>query len=157
MDFIRSSSEKRNLWPVEHFFPPVFFQISADLESGMVRGSFFRKYFLWNPYFNLHCWSWWHQGTIHISPDTARWNNQVCPTSISLWNRTNTVNRIFENKNPSLLHNLGQPYHLHPLWGVLPEDCQDSVLLFFACVGLGWILLFHWWSTKRGPCKGFAL
>ena len=25
MDFIRSTSEKMNLWPVEHFFPPVFF------------------------------------------------------------------------------------------------------------------------------------
>ena len=30
MDFIRSTSEKMNLWPVEHFFPPFFFQISAD-------------------------------------------------------------------------------------------------------------------------------
>ena len=50
-----------NLWPVEHFFPPFFSRsalISTDLEKNggksvqLVRGSFFQKYFLWNPYFN---------------------------------------------------------------------------------------------------------
>ena len=60
-----------NLWPVEHFFPPFFFQISAksvliwkktgEKSVQLVRGSFFRKYFLWNPYssrsseFLSHC------------------------------------------------------------------------------------------------------
>ena len=63
MDFIKSTSEKMNLWPVEHFFPPFFFPdqccFSADLEKTgeksvqLARGSFFRKYFLWNPYFSF--------------------------------------------------------------------------------------------------------
>ena len=33
MDFVSSTSIEMNLWPVEHFCPPFFFQISADLEK----------------------------------------------------------------------------------------------------------------------------
>ena len=35
MDFIRSTSEKMNLWPVEHFFPPFFSR------SVLIGGKFF--------------------------------------------------------------------------------------------------------------------
>ena len=58
MDFISSTSKKINIWPFEHFFPPVFFpdQCWSGKNGGksvqLVRGSFFRKYFLWNPYFS---------------------------------------------------------------------------------------------------------
>ena len=47
-----------NLWPVEHFFPPFFsrsaliWKKTGEKSVQLVRGSFFRKYFLWNPYFN---------------------------------------------------------------------------------------------------------
>ena len=44
MDFTRSTSEKMNLWPVEHFFPRFFLDQYR---------SFFQKYFLWNSYFRL--------------------------------------------------------------------------------------------------------
>ena len=46
-----------NLWPVEHFFPPFFSRLAliwkktGEKSVQLVRGSFFRKYFLWNPYF----------------------------------------------------------------------------------------------------------
>jgi hypothetical protein len=46
MDFIRSTSEKMNIWPVEHFFPP-FFSRSAKNQhwSGKKRG---KKVFNWS-------------------------------------------------------------------------------------------------------------
>ena len=58
MDSVRSTSEKMNLWPVEHFCPPIFsrsvliWKKLGDKSVQLVRGSFFRKYFLWNPYFS---------------------------------------------------------------------------------------------------------
>ena len=59
MDFIRSTSKKMNLWPVEHFFPPFFsrsaliWKKSGDKSVQLVRGSFLSKYFLQNPYIKV--------------------------------------------------------------------------------------------------------
>ena len=47
-----------NLWPVEHFCPPVFsrealiWKKMGDKSVQLVKGSFLSKYFLQNPYFN---------------------------------------------------------------------------------------------------------
>ena len=46
MDFIRSTSEKMNLWPVEHLFPPFFSRSALNQHwSGKKRG---KKVFNWS-------------------------------------------------------------------------------------------------------------
>ena len=63
MDFVRSHLEKMKLWPVEHSWLTFFSRsalICTDLEKKwaksvqLVRVSFFRSYFLQNPYFSFH-------------------------------------------------------------------------------------------------------
>ena len=47
MDFIRSTFEKMNLCSV------LIWKKTGEKSVQLVRSSFFRKYFLWNPYFSL--------------------------------------------------------------------------------------------------------
>ena len=79
MDFIRSTSEKMNRWPVEHFFPPFFtrsvliWKKTGEKSVQLVRGSFFRKYFLWNPYFSCAAWNVFPINSLMTS--TSTWSN----------------------------------------------------------------------------------